>query len=91
MSPFTTLVRLQNSIAGSPHLHRSALLATILRLFLPPLCHCPDQVVEDLEEADQAEAHAEAQQAAGVGHKSNDGDFLQVGNSPLKTLHVGRG
>ena len=48
-------------------------------------------MVEDLEEADQAEAHAEAQQAAGVGHESYDGDFLEVGSSPLKTLHVGRG
>ena len=34
------------------------------------------QIVEDLEDGDDGEAHAEAQDAAAVGHEPDDGDPL---------------
>ena len=37
------------------------------------------QIVEDLEDGDDGEAHAEAQDAAAVGHEPDDGDPLVPG------------
>ena len=35
-----------------------------------------EQVVEDLEDGDEAEAHGEAEEAARVGHEADEGDLL---------------
>ena len=35
-----------------------------------------EQVVDDLEDGDEAEAHGEAEEAAGVGHEADEGDLL---------------
>ncbi len=53
----------------------SALLLPLRQRF-PPLGHSAEHVVEDLEEADEAEAHAKAEKAARVGDECDDGDLL---------------
>ena len=35
-----------------------------------------EQVVDDLEDGDEAEAHGEAEESAGVGHEADEGDLL---------------
>ena len=42
----------------------------------PPGLEGTEEMVEDLEDGDEGEAHAEAEQAARVGHEGDDRNFL---------------
>ena len=45
------------------------------------------EIVEDLEDGDDGKAHAEAQDAAAVGHEPDDGNSLRPGsNSPISQM-----
>ena len=48
----------------------------VFRSPFPPLCHGSNEMVDDLKEADEAKAHAEAEKAARVCHKGYHCDFL---------------